>query len=172
MRALPGPRVGAATGLPYSVPSARASWSGARSGISSPFSVRVRTVALRARHLDAVLVEGREQAPAEVAGGGPLVGGPDGAEDLERDAGLGERLDALDPRRLEDPPLPDRVAGHPRADLVDDRDRPVDVGAVGDRHVLVDPRPDAGQVRGHLDLAVRDGVDDAVEVAQRRPPQA
>ena len=50
-------------------------------------------------------------------------------------------------------------------------DGPVDVGAVGDRHVLVDARPDPGQVGGDLDLAVGDGVDHAVDVAQRRPPQ-
>ena len=61
--------------------------------------------------------------------------------------------------------------GHLAPDLVDDVDRLVDVGAVGDRDVLVDPRPDAGQVGGDLDLAVGDGVDDAVEVAERRPPQ-
>ena len=78
---------------------------------------------------------------------------------------------ALDARRLEDAPAPDRVGGHRPADLVDDLDRRVDVGPVGDGHVLVDARPDAGQVRGDLDLAVGDGVDDAVEVAQRRPAQ-
>ena len=38
--------------------------------------------------------------------------------------------------------------------------------------VLVDPGPRPRPVRGDLDLAVRDGVDDAVEVAQRRPAQA
>ena len=65
-----------------------------------------------------------------------------------------------------------RVGGHLRADLVDDLGRLVDVGAVGDRDVLVDARPDAGQVRGDLDLAVGHRVDDAVEVAQGRPPQA
>ena len=79
--------------------------------------------------------------------------------------------DPLDARRLEDAPLPDRVGGHLAADVVDDLDRPLDVRAVGDRDVLVDARPDAGQVRGDLDLAVGHGVDDAVEVAQRRPPQ-
>ena len=82
-----------------------------------------------------------------------------------------ERLDALDAGRLEDAPLPGRVAGHLAPDVVDDLDRLVDVGAVGDRDVLVDARPDPGQVRGDLDLAVGDRVDHAVEVPQRRPPQ-
>ena len=95
----------------------------------------------------------------------------DRAEDLERDAVRLQRLHALDAWRLEDAPLPDRIAGHLATDVVDDLDRLVDVGAVGDGHVLVDPRPDPGQVGRHVDLAVGDGVDDAVEVAQRRPPQ-
>ena len=93
-------------------------------------------------------------------------------EDLEGHAVLAERLDPLDPRRLEHAALPDRVVEHRLADGVDHPDRPVDVGAVGDDHVLVDPGPDAGQVRGDLDLAVRHGVDDAIDVADRRPPQA
>ena len=80
--------------------------------------------------------------------------------------------DAIDLRRLEHPALPDRVVGHRLADVVDDLGRLVDVGAVGDGDVLVDPGPDARPVRGDLDLAVGDGVDDAVEVAQRGPPQA
>ena len=62
--------------------------------------------------------------------------------------------------------------GHLATDVVDDLDRLVDVRAVGDGDVLVDPRPDPGQVAGDGDLAVGDRVDDAVEVAQRRPPQA
>ena len=68
----------------------------------------------------------------ELAGGRPLVGGADGPEDLERDAVLAERLDALDARRLEDASLPDRVVVHRPADRVDDLDRVVDVRAVGD----------------------------------------
>ena len=69
-------------------------------------------------------------------------------------------------------PLPDRIGRHLTADVVDDRDRLVDVGAERDHDVLVDPRPGPGPVAGNLDLAVRDGVDDAVEVAERRPPEA
>ena len=42
------------------------------------------------------------------------------AEDLERHAVLAEGLDALDPRGLEDAPLPLRLAGHRPADVVDD----------------------------------------------------
>ena len=84
---------------------------------------------------------------------------------------LAERLDAVDVRRLEDPALPRRVGGHRAADLVDDLGRHVDVGAVGDGHVLVDARPDPGQVGGDLDLAVGHRVDDPVEVAQRRPAE-
>ena len=79
--------------------------------------------------------------------------------------------DPLDPRRLEDPALPRGLAGHLAADLLDDRHGLVDVGAIGDGHVLVDARPHPGQVGRHLDLAVGDGVDDAVEVAQRRAPE-
>ena len=63
------------------------------------------------------------------------------------------------------------IGGHLLADLVDDADRLVDVGPVGDRHVLVDPRPDAGEVAGDLDLAVGHRVDDAVDVPDRGPPQ-
>ena len=85
--------------------------------------------------------------------------------------GLGQVGDPLDARGIEDAPAPDRVGGHRPADLVDDLDGALDVGPVGDRDVLVDPRPDAGQVRGDLDLAVGHRVDDAVEVAQRRPAQ-
>ena len=44
---------------------------------------------LRPRDLDAVLLEGRQQPLAQVARGRPLVGGPDRAQDLERDAALG-----------------------------------------------------------------------------------
>ena len=48
---------------------------------------------------------------------------------------LGEGRHALDPGRLEDAPLPDRVGGHLAPDGIDDRDRRVDVGPVGDRDV-------------------------------------
>ena len=65
---------------------------------------------LRSGDLDAVRLERGEQALAELAGGGPLLRRADRAQDLERDAVLAERLDPLDPRRLEDAPLPDRVA--------------------------------------------------------------
>ena len=58
-----------------------------------------------------------EQGLAELAGGGPLVDRADGAEDLEGDAVLPDRLDALDPGRLEDPALPDGVVRHLLADL-------------------------------------------------------
>ena len=66
------------------------------------------TTPLGPRDLDAVRLERGQQPLAELASGGPLLGRPDGAEDLERHAVLAERLDALDPRRLEDAPLPDR----------------------------------------------------------------
>ena len=114
----------------------------------------------------------RGAACRKLAAGGPLVRGPDGAQDLERHAVFAEGLDPLDARRLEDPALPDRIVGISLPDRVDDGDRRVDVRAVGDRDVLVDPGPDAGPVGGDLDLAVRDGVDDAVDVPERRPPEA
>ena len=60
---------------------------------------------------------------------------------------------------------PGGVGLHRLADIVDDLDRTIDVRAVGDRHVLVDPRPDARQVRGHLDLPIRDRMDDTIDVA-------
>src|SRR4029079_5073934 len=111
--------------------------------------------------------------PPELARRLPLVGGADRAEDLERDAdGRVDRLDAVDARWLEDPTLPLRVGGHALAHRVYDVDRLVDVGPEQDDDVLVDPGPGPGPVRGDRDRAVRDRVDDAVEVAQGRPPQA
>src|SRR6185436_10707811 len=64
---------------------------------------------LRPRDLDAVLPEGREEALAQLAGGGPLLRGANRAQDLEGDAVLAERGDAIDPRRLEDAALPGAV---------------------------------------------------------------
>src|SRR6185369_7870958 len=78
----------------------------------------------------------------------------------------------LDARRLEDPALPDRIGGHRLAELLDDLDRLVDVRSEGDRDVLVDPGPRPRPVRRDLDLAVRDGMDDPVEIAERRPAEA
>ena len=85
-----------------------------------------------------MLLECVQQALAEVAAGRPPIGGPHGAQDLERDAEVPERLDALDSRGLQDPALPDWIGGHLSPDLVDDLDRLVDIGAICDRHVLVD----------------------------------
>src|SRR3954469_6095327 len=82
---------------------------------------------LRARHLDAVLPERRQQPLAEIAGGRPLVCSTDGTEDLERDAVLGQRLDPLHARRLQHASLPGRIAGHLAADVVDDLDRLIDI---------------------------------------------
>ena len=158
-------------GLPYSVPSARSSWSGAAPPAGPARGVGDRDVAQRSGDLDATGLERVEQAPAEVPGGSPLVGRANGPEDLEGHSGLAQLADPLDARRLEDPSLPDRIVGHLAPDRVDDPDGRVDVGAVGDRDVLVDARPDAGQVGGHVDLAVGDRVHHAIEVAQRRPPQ-
>src|SRR5947199_404534 len=73
---------------------------------------------------------------------------------------------AIDLRRLEDAALPLGVGGHRLADVVDDLRRLVDVGAVGDRDVLIDSGPDPGQVARDGDLAVGDGVDHAIEVSQ------
>ena len=116
--------------------------------------------------------ERREQPLAELAAGGPLLGRADRAQDLEGHAVLAQRLDALDARRLEHAALPDRVVEHLAPDGIDDADRAIDVGAVGDHDVLVDPCPDPGQVGGHLDLAVGDRVDHAIDVADGRAPQA
>src|SRR6185437_4965365 len=121
---------------------------------------------------DAVLGERLEEELSELAAGRPLLRRANRAEDLQGDAALVDRFDALDPRRLQDPALPDRVVVHLAAELVDDLDRLVDIGPEGDRDVLVDPGPRPGPVAGDLDLTVRHRVDDAVEVAQRRPPQA
>src|SRR5207253_216232 len=66
----------------------------------------------RAGQPDAVLRECPEEELAELPTGGPLLGCPDRAQDLQRDSALLDRLDPLDPGRLEDPPLPDRVGGH------------------------------------------------------------
>src|SRR5439155_13961505 len=91
--------------------------------------------------------------------------------DLQGHAIFSERRDSLDPWRLEDATLPGGIAGHLPADVVDDLDRLVDVGAVGDRDVLVDPRPHPGEVGGDADLAIRDRVDNPVQVPQRGPPE-
>src|SRR5205823_14902312 len=108
----------------------------------------------------------------QLTGGGPAVRGANGSEDLESDAVLAERLDPLHPRRLEESSCPVGIAGEPSADVVDDIRGLVDVGAIGNGDVLVDPGPDSGEVRGDGDGAVRDAVDDAVEVPECGPPEA
>ena len=128
---------------------------------------------MRPRDLDAVRGERLEQPLAELAGGGPLLGGADRAEDLERDPELGRSTSTRSTRggsRIRRFQTGSAAISRPTSSTT--LDRLVDVGPERDRHVLVDPGPGPRPVGGDLDLAVRDGVDDAVEVAQRRPPQA
>ena len=103
----------------------------------------------------------------------PLVGGADRAEDLQRDAD-GRSIDSTRSTRggsrirrfhFGSSAMPWPTAFTTSIALSMSVPN-------SDDDVLVDPGPRPGPVRGDLDLAVRDRVDDAVEVAQRRPPQA
>ena len=62
--------------------------------------------------------ERRQQKPlAELAARGPLLGRPDEAQHLDRDAVLAQRLDPLDVRRLHDAPPPLGIRSHRGADV-------------------------------------------------------
>ena len=66
---------------------------------------------MRPRNLDPVVPERCEEPLAKLAGRRPAVLGTHRAEDLQRDAVLGEGLDPLDPRRLEEALRPVGVSG-------------------------------------------------------------
>ncbi len=120
---------------------------------------------------DARVTEGCRETDADLFERRPPVGRLDPAADPESRAGGCQRVDPFDVRRLEQPVVPGLLVGHVASDPVDDVGRPIDEIGRRKPDLLRDPRPASCQVGGHDHGRVRHGVDVAVEVAQRRPPE-
>ena len=121
--------------------------------------------------LDAGCRERDGDALAQFSGHAPPVLRHDPARHPDRrpEVREGERERWI--RRSEQPAGPGGIRGQLQAARVDDVDGPFDVLVPDALDVDDGTGVDAGQVRRHADLPVRDRVDRAARVAQDRPPE-
>jgi hypothetical protein len=127
--------------------------------------------AVRERDLDPGTVEADLDALAELAGDLPLPEREHLRDDAEVDRRIGQRLEPRHLGRIDERRSPQLVLVHRLPDRLQHRDHVVRVLPVRDAHVQHDPRPGPRQVAHPVDLAVRDHVHDALDVAEHDHPQ-